>query len=249
MAIVTGAGSGIGAATAVALAREGAAVACVDIDEDSAQATAACLVEAGSMALAVQADVSNEADTERMARSTVDRFGQIDVLHNNAGVGVYGAAHELTLDEWNRSLAVNLTGVFLGSRAVLPQMLRQSSGCIINTCSTFATVGAPALAAYHAAKGGVRALTISMARDYSPDIRVNSISPGVTDTPLARRTPDGAPASARVNDAITASHRLMKRRALPAEIATAVVFLACDDSSFVTGHDLVLGGGHGVVAF
>ena len=249
--VVTGAGSGIGAATAELFAEHGAsAVVCADVDLDAAEATARRIDDAGHTAAAVAVDVSRPEDCARLAARVVDAFSGVHVLHNNAGVGRPGAVDELADSDWDLTIGVNLRGTFLMSKALLPTMLAQKApSSIVNTCSTFATVGSPRLAAYHASKGGVRALTRQMARDYSPRIRVNSVSPGVTDTGMTRGgvATEEDPAGAWRH--LAGTNHYFGRAATPREIAHGVLFLASDEAGFVTGHDLVMSGGQGEVAF
>lgn len=249
--VITGAGNGIGAATAVLLAEHGAAgVVCADLDLEAAEATAAGIVAAGGAAIAQRVDVADAADAADLVERSLSTYGQIDVLHNNAGTGVLGAVHETSEEDWERCLAVNLKGAFLVSRAALPAMMGAGRGAIVNTCSNHATVGSPRLAAYHASKGGIRALTRQMARDYSPEIRVNSVSPGLVDTKVVRmgRVASSEDPAATWRE-LEESNRYFGRAAQPREIAHGVMFLASDESSFISGHDLVMSGGQGEVAF
>lgn len=252
--IVTGAASGIGAATAGLFAEMGAlAVVCADLDLVAAQATADRIVATGVAATAVETDIADEEAAGRLAQHAIEAHRRIDVLHNNAGMGVVGAVHQTSFADWTRVMDVNLAGTFLVSKAVLPVMIAQGSGAIVNTCSNHATVGSPERAAYAASKGGIRALTRQMARDYSPDIRVNCVSPGLVDTPIARRARTGSgPEAAEAAEAWrirVESNKYFRRAASPREIAFGVLFLASDEASFLTGHDLVMSGGQGEVAF
>jgi NAD(P)-dependent dehydrogenase (short-subunit alcohol dehydrogenase family) len=249
--VITGAGSGIGAATADLFAeKQASGIVCADLDGDAATGVAARINARGGRATSFQIDVADPAGAEGLVEHALTEHGRLDVLHNNAGMGVAGAVHELSEEDWDRCIGVNLKGTFLVSRAALPVMLEQSSGAIVNTCSNHATVGSPRLAAYHASKGGIRALTRQMARDYAPDIRINCISPGLVDTPIARggraATPEEAESAWRMREE---SNRYFHRAAQPREIAFGVLFLVSDEASFLTGHDLVMSGGQGEVAF
>lgn len=248
VAVVTGAGSGIGAATAIRFGAEGAAVACVDANHETAQTTADAIRAAGGQALAVGADVSRAEPVGTAAEKIRSQLGEVSILFNNAGIGVLGAVHDVGDDDWERCLAVDLGSIRLLARALVPRMLDRGRGAIVNTCSAFASVASPSFAAYHAAKGGVRALTLSMARDLGPNIRVNCISPGVVDTPGIRGLIAAADDPHEFERELVASNRILRRMAQPEEIASAVLFLASDDASFITGHDLVIDGGMTVVA-
>lgn len=247
--IVTGAGNSIGAATAELLAEHGAQVICADVDGPAAKRTAERIEAADGNASSFELDISDPAAARALVEHTVAVHGRVDVLHNNAGIGVLGAAHEASDADWRRCLDVNLNGTLYVTRAALEPMLAQRRGAIVNTCSTFAVVAAPRMAAYAASKGAIRALTRQMARDYSPDIRVNSVSPGFTDTNMTRFAvsleddPDAA------WPMMVSTNRYYGRAAQPREIAYGVLFLASDEATFVTGHDLVMSGGQGEVAF
>jgi NAD(P)-dependent dehydrogenase (short-subunit alcohol dehydrogenase family) len=243
--VVTGAGSGIGAATARLFAAEGATVACVDVNADGAAQTAGAI---GPTAFAVEADVSDPASVARMAAHVMDVVENVDVLFNNAGLGVFGGVHEVPEDEWQRCIATTLGGAYQCSRAFAPGMLRAGHGSIVNTSSTFAGIASPSFAAYHAAKGGVRALTMSMARDLGPAIRINAVSPGVVDTGGLRAAIAMAEDPAAFERELIESNRIMKRMARPEEIGEVVLFLASDQASFIIGQDIVIDGGLTTVA-
>ncbi|MFT4150684.1 MAG: SDR family oxidoreductase [Paracoccaceae bacterium] len=238
VAVITGAGAGMGAAAAGLFTEEGAKVVVVDRDGDLAQAVAAPLG-----GLAVQADVSSAADIARMVAATMDRHGRIDILVNNAGYGIRGSVVETVEDDWDRLMSVNLKGVYLCSRAVIPQMAAQGGGVIVNTASNVANVGLADRAAYVASKGGVAALTRAMALDHAAaNIRVNAVAPGVTwssyfDKMVATH-PDPQAFVAALN-----ARAPMNRTAHPREIAQAMLWLASDDSSFATGSILTVDGG------
>jgi NAD(P)-dependent dehydrogenase (short-subunit alcohol dehydrogenase family) len=246
--VVTGAGSGIGAATAIRFGAEGASVACIDANGEAAELRAAEIRQAGGRAVAIAIDVSQAEAVEVAAAHIREAFSDPSIVFNNAGISVVGAVHEVSDDDWARCIAVDLESIRLVARAFAPAMLERESGAIVNTCSVFATVASPRFAAYHAAKGGVRALTLSMARDLGPSIRVNCVSPGVVDTPGIRGLIAVAEDPAVFEQQLVESNRILRRMARPEEIAAAVLFLASDDASFITGHDLVVDGGLTVVA-
>jgi NAD(P)-dependent dehydrogenase (short-subunit alcohol dehydrogenase family) len=241
--LVTGAGSGIGQATAIAFAAEGAAVTVADVAIESARATAADIERAGGRAAAAVVDVSRDEDCRRVVAETAARFGPVDVLVNNAGVGVSGTV--LTTDEesWDRLMRVNVKGVFLMCRAALPGMIARRSGVIVNTGSIAGVRGIPDRAAYTASKFAVVGLTRAMALDHVKDgIRVNCVCPGTTETPwIGQRLKEAADPEA-VRAAMVA-RQPMGRLGRPEEMAAAILFLASDESSFTTGSALLVDGG------
>jgi NAD(P)-dependent dehydrogenase (short-subunit alcohol dehydrogenase family) len=248
VAIITGAGSGIGRATAVLFAAEGARVMCVDIVGDSAHETVRMLGVAPDQAIGIQADVRSAADARRMVATTVDQLGRLDVLINNAGTAVRGRLHEFDDDAWELDVGTNLTGVYRCCKAAIPVFLEQGSGTIINVASTLGMLAFPGFPAFSAAKAGVIMLTRQLALEYGPTIRVNCICPGATDTPTIRRVIDAAPDPARAEVEVASINRVMQRLADPREIAYGAVYLASDESSFVTGHSLVIDGGQTIDA-
>ena len=242
VALVTGGASGIGRGCALRFAQEGARLLGFDLKEPfegdwvaAAAAAPAAHFETG--------DVRNEVDLARAVAAAKERFGRIDVLLNSAGVAGGGPVHLITVEDWERVIDVNLKGTFLASRQVLPLMLAQGSGSIIHLASVEGLEGFEGGSAYNASKGAVVLLTKNMAMDYArKGIRVNCICPGFIDTPLLRglvETPALAEQRARIQDA----HQL-GRFGRPEEIANAALFLACAESSFVTGHSLVVDGGY-----
>lgn len=244
--IVTGAGSGLGRAAALRFAAEGGSVACVDVDGERAGETVSAMGERG---LVIVADVTSEADTERMVAETTDRFGSPTVLYANAGIGGRGAAAEVDLELWQAVLAVNLTGVWLSAKACLPVMIDAGGGSIINQGSITALIGFPNAAAYSASKGGVVSLTRQMAIDYAPhNVRVNAICPGIVETPLLRRSWAQAQGvgESEVDD-LLAEHWHpqipMGRLGQVDEIAATAVYLASDESAWTTGSILTVDGG------
>ena len=239
VAIITGAGSGIGQATAELFAQEGAQVVVADYDEIGGQAVADGISASGGQAIFVPVNVADEAQVARLVDTTVTRFGGIDILFNNAAMLVFGTVVTTPVEAWRRLLEVNLTGVFLCSRAVIPPMAARGGGAIINmSSSTGAHDGNGNAAAYVASKGGVTLLTRCMAIDHAAEgIRVNAIAPGPTDTPMLRKILSPAELSA------FAATFPAQRLGRPEEIANAALFLASDEASFVTGAVLAVDGG------
>jgi NAD(P)-dependent dehydrogenase (short-subunit alcohol dehydrogenase family) len=229
VAIVTGAGSGIGRATALRFAAEGARVFAADVTGAEAETAAAI----GANGVAVHTDVADPAQVAAMIDAARTRFGRLDVLFNNAGIeGAQGATADCTLENFDRVIAVNLRGVFLGMKYALPAMLASGGGSIINNASVAGLVGFAGVPAYCASKGGVIQLTRAAALEYATQgVRVNAICPGVVHTPMVERFTGGDPAALAQMGAMQPVNRL----GTPEEIAAVALFLASDDSSFVTG--------------
>jgi NAD(P)-dependent dehydrogenase (short-subunit alcohol dehydrogenase family) len=245
VALITGAGSGIGRETALLFAREGAKVVVADINEPDGQETAAQIVDNG---LFVRADVSDWEDSRRLVDRAVEVFGGLDILFNNAGIDLPYATTVVDTEEsdWDRIINVNLKGVFSGIRHALPVMMAQQSGVIISTASRAGLGATPGEAAYCASKGGVVSLTRQLAVDYAPyNIRVNCVCPGGIDKP----TLDRQAHLQQIPGALAQrNQRIMKkvplnRMCTPKDVADAALYLASEESAFVTGTALVVDGG------
>ncbi len=239
VALVTGASSGIGAATARMFAREGAKVAVADIAEDAARKVVEGIRAEGGQAIFVALDVTGEEAWDAAIRRVLGEFGRLDVLMNSAGIALRAPVDQTPLEDWERVMAVNSTGVFLGTRAAARVMKEQGGGSIINMCSIFGMVGNPVGVSYPASKGAVRLLTKSAAIHLGPHgIRVNSICPSYCETPLI----ESMLRDEKVKEEMVSMHPL-GRLARPEDIAYGALYLASDESSFVTGSELVIDGG------
>ncbi|GEC56629.1 NAD(P)-dependent dehydrogenase (short-subunit alcohol dehydrogenase family) [Bradyrhizobium japonicum] len=244
-ALVTGGGSGIGRATAIAMAREGARVAVSDLSMDGIEETVALINAAGGQSIAIQGDVTDEADVANMVARTVSAFGRIDCAFNNAGVAGRSVGppgqriHELTQASVAKMFSVNLMGVFLCLKYEIAQMLKQGGGgAIVNTASIAGLVGLATSGHYVATKHGVVGLTKSAAIEYAQDgIRVNCVNPGYIKTPMTRETMDE-----RYDEIIAKVP--VRRLGVPEEIAEAVVWMCSDKASFMTGASHVVDGGY-----
>ena len=240
VAIITGAASGIGKATAILFAEHGAKIVVADIDKDGGKKAVIDIQDEGNDAIFVQTDVTVKSDTEQMVEQTIATYGKLDILLNNAGIAMRLPVAELSEEDWHRCLDVNLTGVFLCSKAAIPAMQNNGCGSIINMSSIYGIVGADVRAAYVASKGAVTNLTRGMALDYASDnIRVNCICPGFVETPLVA----GVVKTPEEYQKLADKHPL-RRLAKPEEIAYGVLYLASEESSFVTGIALPIDGGY-----
>jgi NAD(P)-dependent dehydrogenase (short-subunit alcohol dehydrogenase family) len=244
VALVTGGASGIGRATALTFAREGAKLIIADMNEDGGQQTVHLITEKGGEAIFVRTDVSKAVEVQALISTAVETYGRLDCAHNNAGISSRPRAplHECTEETWDRVLAVNLKGVWLCMKYELIQMLKQSSGTIVNTASIMGLVGSwSGTAAYNASKHGVVGLTKTAALEYATSgIRVNAVCPGYIHTPLIEEALTSNPAL----EAQIITRHLVGRMGRPEEIAEAVVWLCSDAASFVTGHTLTVDGGY-----
>jgi NAD(P)-dependent dehydrogenase (short-subunit alcohol dehydrogenase family) len=242
VALITGAASGIGSACALRFAQEGAKICGFDLNErcDERWTEAA---RTAPRAHFVSGDVRSDETVARTAAEVKSRFGRIDIVVNAAGVAGGGPAHAVSLEEWDRVLDVNLKGTFLVCKHVLPLMMEQGCGSIVNIASVEGLEATEGASAYTASKGGVVLLTKNMAIDYARrGIRVNSVCPGFIDTPMLKGIFD-IPGLEECKDRIVDSHQI-RRLGRPEEIANAVLFLASDEASFITGHALVVDGGY-----
>jgi NAD(P)-dependent dehydrogenase (short-subunit alcohol dehydrogenase family) len=234
VAIITGAGAGLGKAVALRYAAEGAQVVVAEINADSGCATAQEIQDAGGEAIFVPTDVAEEGEVRAMVAATLERYGHIEILFNNAAIQMYGKdtrLHELSTEVWERTLAVNLRGHWLCAKYVIPHMLKQGRGCIINLASPTGLRGYEGLTAYSTSKGGIIALTRAMTADYSRyHIRVNAIVPGCMDTPMN---------AARLSDETMRQKRITMtpygRLGTGEDLAGLAVFLASDEAEYCVG--------------
>jgi NAD(P)-dependent dehydrogenase (short-subunit alcohol dehydrogenase family) len=247
VAIITGAGMGIGRATALLFAQEGARVVVADYDSVSGEKTSQLIESEGGEATFALADVTQPADVEVMVQTAIDAFGRIDILYNNAGIDLPQATSVVATDagDWDRILAVNLRGVFLCAKRAIPEFIKGGGGVIINTTSIAGRVPMPQEAAYGASKAGLILLTKQMARDYAAHkIRVNSVSPGPMENPMRDRLEYLRTDQVALAKRQSFSEQMpLGRMCLPEDIAHAVLFLASDEASMITGADLVVDGG------
>ncbi len=241
VALVTGAASGIGRATALAFSAAGASVLVSDVQEEAGEQTVGLIRAAGGRAKFVRCDVSHEDEVEAMVERCIESFGRLDFACNNAGIeGASSAVTDLSGEEWNRILAVNLTGTWYCMRHELPVMLRQGGGSVVNVASIAGVVGFPNASAYVASKHGVVGLTRSAALEYARQgIRINVVCPGVIETPMITRATGGdATAAAQFAQGAPAG-----RMGQPEEIASAVLWLCSAGAGYTIGHPLVVDGG------
>ena len=239
VALVSGGAGGIGAATARLLAQEGASVVIGDLLEDGGRQTEAQITESGGQATFLYLDVTKEPDWANAVNVAVGSYGKLDILVNNAGISGRTTVEETTEDLWDRVMAVNAKGVFLGTKLAIPAMRKAGGGSIINISSIYGIVGSETSAAYHSSKGAVRLLTKATAIQYAKEgIRVNSVHPGFVDSPMTRQFHQIAGVQQERIDRTP-----LGRMGIPEDIANGILYLASDESSFVTGSELVIDGG------
>lgn len=236
MALVTGGGSGIGAATATLFTREGAQVAVADIDHVGGQETVRSIQQQSGDAVFLHADVGSMTDVKAMVDATYERYGRLDIVHSNAAAYKTGGATEISEEDWDRTQAVCLKATWMIARCALPKMVEQGGGVFIITGSVHAIRGYAKHAAYQAAKGGLAALTRSLAADYAPLVRVNAILPGAVVTGLWAGIPEEE--RARI-----AQMCPLRRNGRPEDIAQVALFLASEMSAYMTGTCVVVDGG------
>jgi len=239
VAIVTGGASGIGRAAAHAFAREGARVCVADLHAEGAEAVAKELAACGRDAFALRVDVTSESDNGRMAAETKRRFGRVDAAFLNAGIALQSTLADETLDAWHRVIAVNLTGVYLGMRAVAPEIAASGGGAIVATASVAGLRGGRGMASYFASKHGVVGLVKAAAAELAPAIRVNAICPGVIDTPILG--PHHANPS--WTEGVLAHMHPLRRVGRPEEVGDLVTFLVSDRARFLTAQAFAIDGG------
>ena len=242
VALVTGASSGIGRATALAFAAEGAAVVVADANDDGGAATVAKIVDLGGRAVFVHTDVTDAEQVGRMVEQAISAYGHLDHAFNNAGIeGAPAPLAECTRENWDHTIGVNLTGVFLCLQAEIPALLANGGGSIVNCASIAGLNGFPGLGAYVASKHGVNGLTKAAALELAPEgIRVNSVCPGAIDTEMVARVAEEQP---EMIEQTIAAHPL-GRLGRPEEIASTVVWLCSDAAGFVTGQAIAVDGGY-----
>ncbi|OXM85588.1 SDR family NAD(P)-dependent oxidoreductase [Paenibacillus rigui] len=241
MALITGAGAGIGKTTSLRFAKEGAKVVVTDINLDNANQTAAEIKHAGGEAVAFRHDVSNEDNWKQVVSESVSAYGRIDVLFNNAGIYFIKPLAEISVEEWNRLMSINVTGVFLGMKHVMPLMARNKGGSVINASSIAGIKGAAGHLAYGASKGAVRTMTKDAAVEYADyNVRVNSIHPAYINTAMGSYAVDTAQIPEAELAKIVAP---IGRFGTVEEVAGLVVYLASDEASFSTGAEFVIDGG------
>jgi len=243
--IVTGGASGIGKATAERFLEEGAKVAILDVSEKNGEAALKELKKKGFTPLVLTGDVAKSSDVKKMVSTAKARLGRIDVLFNNAGILVEGTVEDVTEKDWDRIMAVNVKGVFLMAKEVVPIMLKQRKGAIVNNASCSGLVGDRNAIAYNTSKGAVVLMTKCMALDYAKkNIRVNCVCPGEIDTPMFRQEARSRKMPVEEYRKELCEYHPIGRLGVPSEVANAVLFLASDQASFITGAAFSVDGGY-----
>ncbi|MGM0923246.1 MAG: SDR family NAD(P)-dependent oxidoreductase [Bacillota bacterium] len=242
--LITGAGSGIGKSAALLFAREGASVVVNDLDSIKGGKTVSEIIECGGDAFFLQADVTNPISVKSMVEKAINKYKRIDVLFNNAGISGVGKLHETDLNEWDQTIRVNINGVMLPSKFVLPYMMDQKKGSIINMSSCIAEIGLGNRASYSTTKGAVLALTKSMQVDYAPyNIRVNALLPGTIFTPFVETYLKESYADPEEAIEKIKTRQLSGELGMPEDVAFAALYLASDESKFMMGSPLYIDGG------
>ena len=242
VALITGCGSGQGRAAAQLMAQQGARIVVVDINDEGAAETVRLLEEQDGEGMAVHADVSRRADVDEMIAAAMDRYGRIDVLYNNAAVQMSGRLVDCTDDEWDLTIATNLSAIFYACRAAIPHMLAGDGGSIINTASTLGLIGSEGFAAYGAAKAGLVLLTKQIAVEYGPTVRANVIAPGSIDTPRFRKVLDKTPGAEKFVEGLKRNIPV-RRLGVADDVGAIALFLASDLSAYVSGAVIPADGG------
>jgi NAD(P)-dependent dehydrogenase (short-subunit alcohol dehydrogenase family) len=244
VAVITGAGSGIGRAAALLFAAEGALVVVADVSVEAGEETVRQIAAHGGQALFVATDLRDARQVQRMVQEAIAQYGRIDILYNNAGINLHAKVTDTAEDDWDRVMEVNVKSVYLTCRFVIPEMIQNGGGCIINTASAAAIVGLRGLAAYTASKAAVLGLTRNIALDYAAhNIRANALCPGVTATDMTLSIIESQPDPVKARERYERG-RPLGRMAAPEEIARAALFLASVESSFMTGAPLIVDGGY-----
>jgi NAD(P)-dependent dehydrogenase (short-subunit alcohol dehydrogenase family) len=242
--LITGAGSGIGKSTAILFAKEGASIIVNDLNEGSGNETVSEIRKSNGEAFFIQGDVTEADSVKAMVDKAINKYGRIDVLFNNAGVSGVGMIHEVDLDAWNKTLNVNINGVMLPSKYVLPHMMKQKNGSIINMSSCIAEMGLAKRASYSTTKGAILALTKSMQVDYAAyNIRVNALLPGTIFTPFVEKYLKESYENPEEAIATIKTRQLSGELGRPEDVANAALFLASDESRFMMGSPLYIDGG------
>lgn len=243
VALITGAGSGIGKETALLFAKEGAKVIVNDLNEAAGNQTVTEITQLGGEASFIQADVTIEADVEQLVEKVIKTYEKVDVLFNNAGISGIGVLHDIELEDWKKVINVNINGVFLVSKHIIPHMIKQQNGSVINMSSCIAEIGLANRASYAATKGAVLALTKSMQVDYAKDnVRVNALMPGTIFTPFVEKYLSEDPNPEAAIESIK-GRQLGGDLGKPIDVAYAALYLASDESKFVMGSPFMIDGG------